>query len=216
MTGVFVFNVTEELFQSCHVFAVGMDKVSGSLYAKRNNQRNPETRIRQSRESKIGEQAAAEYLRHIYKGKQEVKGPDYRVLPPNEKSWAHDLYIGNNGVACKCCNTYTANRYGLGWIFENTDTLHRRPQGVGFIGCWYDPYSETVYVLPVVKAEEPLKYLTLPDEPYLRDSKKVARYRDMYGKVERWGDLPEDWRNLKPTPVIKLPPPSINIPVDVP
>jgi len=81
--------------------------------------------------SKLGEEAT----RLVFEARQcVVEGPDYRVYPGREKSWAADLKINALEVAVKTQRRSAANRYDLSWTFQ--DSAERRDPILSMPEAW--------------------------------------------------------------------------------
>jgi hypothetical protein len=105
--------------------------------------------------SKIGEEA----VRVIYEKEHIVKGPDYAIYFGKQKSWDHDLYVNDEGLAVKTQKRSTAQRFGLSWTFQagpyRRDSILDQPNAwVCFVEFDDTSSTNTCYVYPAFQIKE--------------------------------------------------------------
>jgi hypothetical protein len=133
--------------------------------------------------SKLGEEAVASVYRLLG---EEVKGPDYTIYKGRRKSWAHDLFVDEVGLAVKTQRRSAARRYGLSWTFQagktRRDPILDSPEAwVCFVAFDDLDGANTCYVYPTYRIKDcPFK---APRLKRLIDSKIVVYVADL--KFER-------------------------------
>lgn len=128
--------------------------------------------------SKLGEEA----VKIVYSSIANVVGPDYKIYAGKYKSWDHDLYVDNIGLAVKTQKKTTANKFGLSWTFQagtyRRDTILSTPEAwVCFVEYDDTSATNTCYVYPAMQIKK-IKF----KEPVLlklRGHKKVVYADDM-------------------------------------
>jgi hypothetical protein len=105
--------------------------------------------------SKLGEEA----VRLVYEKGHTVKGPDYEIYIGKHKSWDHDLYVDDEGLAVKTQKRSTAKRFGLSWTFQSGP--YRRDSILDSPNAWvcfveYDDTSSAncCYVYPAFRIKD--------------------------------------------------------------
>jgi hypothetical protein len=98
--------------------------------------------------SKLGEEAAKQVLEKY----AVVTEPDYTIYQAQQKSWQHDLFVNEVGLAVKTQSRSSANKYGLSWMFQagdkRKDAVLQNPNAwVVFVEC-DDTNPYTCYVYP--------------------------------------------------------------------
>ena len=132
--------------------------------------------------SKLGEEATKAVLEtYFYK----VDGPDYTIYKGKNKSWDHDLYVGEKGIAVKTQLSSIAERFGLSWVFQDSpqrsDPILKQPDSlVCFVECDDSTKKLTCWVSRPYKIKE----LTFrnPTMSYLIGKKKVVYDFDLTEK----------------------------------
>jgi hypothetical protein len=100
--------------------------------------------------SKLGEEAVANVYRQLGKT---VVGPDYTIYEGKQKSWAHDLFVNEIGLAVKTQRRSAARRYGLSWTFQagktRRDPILNSPEAwVCFVAFDDLDDANTCYIYP--------------------------------------------------------------------
>lgn len=100
--------------QTCEEFA---NNIKTGFYATR-NQFNNEKRIKDNIIGKLGELAIFYY----FKNKNvELTQPDFKIYSASKKSWDYDLKGTDLNLHVKSQSIEQGKKYGVSWIFENTD-----------------------------------------------------------------------------------------------
>lgn len=123
--------------------------------------------------SKLGEEAT--YL--VLQKYTNISQPDYAIYSLKEKSWNHDLFAGNTGIAVKTQKRSAAKKYSLSWTFQcgalrRDPILHQPKSWVVFVEFDDISQSAVCYVYPPFQIEELL--FQDPVLHYLKDHKKVV------------------------------------------
>lgn len=104
--------------------------------------------------SKLGEEAAYIVLSNF----AQPSLPDYTIYNGADKSWAHDLYIGDVGIAVKTQSRSSAKLYGLSWTFQygpqRRDTILDDPDAWVIFVAYDDAVPYTCYVYPPYQIKE--------------------------------------------------------------
>ena len=162
-------NVDIPAIRRAHEFSL---KVTPTVNYKDSNQ-NKFNKVKDDHfVSKIGEEAAKIVLSVFGK----VTGPDYAVYHGKLKSWDHDLFIHNIGIAVKTQRRTNALKYGLSWTFQSgekrRDTILYNPNAWVIFVEYNDQHPYNCNVYPPLQ----IKQLTFkePKLPHLKDYKKVV------------------------------------------
>ncbi|MEM8639289.1 MAG: hypothetical protein AAGG51_10800 [Cyanobacteria bacterium P01_G01_bin.54] len=104
--------------------------------------------------SKVGEEAVKQVFLEF---DQSVTGPDYRIYPTAQKSWAADLRVANIALAVKTQTQANAERYGLSWTFQagtqRCDPILNQPEAWVCFVC-FDVPQQTCWVYPPYQIRE--------------------------------------------------------------
>ena len=122
--------------------------------------------------SKIGEEATKLVLTTY----GTVDGPDYRIYNGKEKSWDHDLFMQDTGIAVKTQRRTAAKKYTLSWTFQcgtiRRDFILKKPEEWVVFVEYDDLQPYRCFVYPPYQIKE----LTFKDPKlaYLKGHKKVV------------------------------------------
>lgn len=165
--------LTPEDAAKCYEFA---SKIDTGFYATR-GQLNNTKRIRDQFCGKIGELAAYRYFQS--KG-IELSQPDFEIYGRNKKSWDYDMKGDGINLHCKSQLVEQGNRYGISYIFENTDKHIFKEYSANDYVCFVSVNLEKkeAEIRAVVKLQDlhDKKLFALPKLAYLRT--KAAVYYD--------------------------------------
>lgn len=171
---------TETDFKKCQTFANTIDT---SFYATR-HQFNKDKRIKDNIIGKLGEIATLKY----FKSKDiELSSPDFNIYNRNQKSWDYDLKGKNINLHCKSQSVEQGKKYGISFIFENTDKhIFKEVNGndyVSFISVDLENLQAEIKAIIKLQdlhnkklfAKPKLSYLTTKSAIYLDDLKNVFK-----------------------------------------
>ncbi len=104
--------------------------------------------------SKLGEEAT----KLVFANYGVVTEPDYTIYEANKKSWQHDLFVNDIGLAVKTQSRSSATKYGLSWTFQagshRKDSILQNPTAwVVFVEC-DDTNPYICYVYPPYQIQE--------------------------------------------------------------
>lgn len=104
--------------------------------------------------SKLGEEAAYAVMKKY----TALSPPDYTIYHGAEKSWAHDLLLGDTGIAVKTQSRSSAQLYGLSWTFQcgplRRDAIINDPEAWVIFVAYDDAAPYTCYVYPPYQIKE--------------------------------------------------------------
>ena len=172
------------MVEKIHTFSQSIDT---SFYSNR-NQFNKEKRIKDQVVGKMGEFAIFSTLKPKF---QDISEPDLNIYPPNKKTWDFDLKAQNPHILnmhVKSQTLESGNRYGVSWIFQNTDkeifNSSKKNQYVGFVSVNND--TSSCFIRAIVKLEHlhENKLFKMPKLQKLQESNKLAVYFDDLKKFD--------------------------------